>query len=114
MAKPSLGYPSSQFYSASHPVQHLPNHGKFDAWSTLHLAASTLECTVEQALRELLEQRVPFDYAMIRERAVPAKLPVPELATPAVPDLRVFDALLAEGVRRNDLGTFGRANRYGG
>jgi hypothetical protein len=66
---------------------------------TLHLAASTLECTVERSLRELLSERVPFDYATIRERAVPAKPPVPELATPAVPDLRVFDALLAEGIR---------------
>jgi len=66
---------------------------------TLHLAASTLECTVEQALRELLEQRAPFEYATIRERAAPAKPKVPELATPEVPDLRVYDALLAEGAR---------------
>jgi hypothetical protein len=66
---------------------------------TLHLAASTLECTVEKALRELLEQRVPFDYAAIRERAVPAKPEVPQLATPEVPDLRVFDALLVEAIR---------------
>ena len=66
---------------------------------TLHLAASTLECTVEQALRELLEERAPFEYATIRERAVPAKPEVPELATPEVPDLRVYDALLAEGTR---------------
>jgi hypothetical protein len=66
---------------------------------TLHLAASTLECTVEQALRELLAERMPFDYATVRERAVPAKPEVPQLATPELPDLRVFDALLAEGVR---------------
>ena len=66
---------------------------------TLHLAASTLECTVAQALRELLTERVAFDYATVRERAVPVKPEVPQLATPEVPDLRVFDALLAEGVR---------------
>ncbi len=66
---------------------------------TLHLAASTLECTVEQALRELLDGRVPFEYATIRERAAPAKPGVPELVTPEVPDLRVYDALLAEGTR---------------
>jgi hypothetical protein len=66
---------------------------------TLHLAASTLECTVEQALRELLEGRAPFEYATIRERAAPAKPEVPELTTPEVPDLRVYDALLAEGAR---------------
>ena len=66
---------------------------------TLHLAASTLECTVERALRELLTERVPFDYAAIRERAVPARPEIPQLATPEVPDLGVFDALLAEGMR---------------
>ena len=66
---------------------------------TLHLAASTLECTVEQALRELLDGRAPFEYATIRERAAPAKPKVPELVTPEVPDLRVYDALLAEGAR---------------
>jgi len=66
---------------------------------TLHLAASTLECTVEKALRALLEEREPFDYAAVRERAVPAKPEVPRLTTPEVPDLRVFDALLAEGIR---------------
>jgi len=66
---------------------------------TLHLAASTLECTVEQALGALLAERLSFDYATIRERAVPAKPEIPQLATPAVPDLRVFDELLAEGMR---------------
>jgi hypothetical protein len=66
---------------------------------TLHLAASTLECTVEQALSALLGERLPFDYVMIRERAAPSKPKVPQLSTPSVPDLRVFDALLAEGVR---------------
>jgi hypothetical protein len=63
---------------------------------TLHLAASTMECAVEQALRVLLDGRVPFDYATIRELAAPTKPEVPELVTPAVPDLRVYDALLAE------------------
>ena len=47
----------------------------------------------------LLGERLPFDYVMIRERAAPTKATVPQLSTPSVPDLRVFDALLAEGVR---------------
>jgi len=66
---------------------------------TLHLAASTLECTVDRTLRELLAERTPFDYATVRERAVPTKPGVPQLSTPTVPDLAVFDALLS-GVRR--------------
>jgi len=66
---------------------------------TLHLAASTLECTVERTLRELLAQRTPFDYTTLRERAAPAKPAIPALATPEVPDLRVYDALLAARTR---------------
>jgi hypothetical protein len=66
---------------------------------TLHLAASTMECAVEQVLRELLDQRVPFDYATIRELAAPTKPEVPALLTPEVPDLRVYDALLAEATQ---------------
>ena len=66
---------------------------------TLHLAASTMECVVEQALHDLLDQRVPFDYATIRELAAPSPSAVPILVTPEVPDLRVYDALLAEATR---------------
>ncbi len=35
-----------------------------------------------------------FDYAAVRELAAPAKPTVPELATPEIPDLSVYDALL--------------------
>ena len=35
----------------------------------------------------------------IRELAAPTKPEVPELVTPAVPDLRVYDALLAEATQ---------------
>ena len=65
----------------------------------LHLAASTLECTVEKALRELLERRAPFDYATLRELAAPMRSAVPQLVTPEVPDLRVYDALLVGATR---------------
>ena len=93
-------FPTSAFREAYDAlVRFRGERADVDYVRTLHLAASTLECTVEQALRELLAERVPFDYAAICERAVPAKPAVPHLATPVVPDLRVFDALLAEGVR---------------
>ena len=65
----------------------------------LHLAASTLECTVEQALREVLGRHAPFDYATIRELAAPRPCSVPHLVTPEVPDLRVYDALLVGATR---------------
>jgi len=93
-------FPTSAFREAYDAlVRFRGERADVDYVRTLHLAASTLECTVERALRELLAERVPFDYAVIRERAVPTRPAVPYLATPAVPDLRVFDALLAESVR---------------
>lgn len=60
----------------------------------LHLAASTLESTVEQALGTLLESGEPFDYVRVRELAAPERPSVPALATPPTPDLGVYDALL--------------------
>ena len=38
----------------------------------LHLAATTMECEVERALRRLLESRVRFDYAVVRQLSAPA------------------------------------------
>ncbi len=66
---------------------------------TLHLAASTMESTVEAALRLLLDSGNRFDYAAVRDLAAPVKPTIPELATPEVPDLAVYDALLAEAAR---------------
>jgi hypothetical protein len=39
---------------------------------------------------------VRFDYAMLRELAVPERPNVPVLSTPTLPNLRVYDALLSE------------------
>jgi hypothetical protein len=62
----------------------------------LHLAASTLEATVERALEERLASGEAFDYAAVRARVAPEKPKVPELAVLAVPDLGAYDALLGE------------------
>lgn len=61
----------------------------------LHLAASTMEVTVEGALRVLVLRGRPFDYGAVRDLAAPVKPSVPEIA-PRVPDLTVYDALLVE------------------
>ncbi len=63
---------------------------------TLHLAASTMESVVEQALRELLDAGRWFEYTTVRDLAAPVAPIIPELTTPVAPDLRVYDALLAE------------------
>jgi hypothetical protein len=65
----------------------------------LHLAASTMESTVEVALRVLLASGDRFDYAAARDLAAPVKPTIPELVTPSVPDLGVYDALLVGAVR---------------
>ena len=62
----------------------------------LHLAATTMETTVDSALALLLEAGGPFDYAAVRELASPAPLQAPALSLPGTPDLRVYDSLLAE------------------
>jgi hypothetical protein len=62
----------------------------------LHLAASTMESTVETALALVLEEGRPFDYVAVRDLAAPER-PAAPLVHIAPPDLRVYDALLAGG-----------------
>ena len=61
----------------------------------LHLAATTMESTVDSALALLLEAGDPFDYGVVKELANPAPPRVPVLNLPSMPDLRVYDSLLA-------------------
>jgi hypothetical protein len=66
----------------------------------LHLAASTLEATVERALAALLTSGEPFDYAAVRERAAPVRPEVPALPAPRDPDFSVYDGLLSTRLGR--------------
>ena len=61
----------------------------------LHLAATTMESTVDSALSLLLEAGEPFDYATVKELANPAPPRAPVLSLSGMPDLRVYDSLLA-------------------
>ena len=60
----------------------------------LHLAASTMESTVEHALDELLERGKSFDYIAVKALCNPEKPAVPVIAINA-PDFASFDALLS-------------------
>lgn len=64
----------------------------------LHLAASTMEALVEEALRKLLDESQVPDYAAVKAIAQPEKPAVPDVQIP-VPDLAVYDWLLQGGVR---------------
>lgn len=57
----------------------------------LHLAASTLEAEVEQALSLLLEAGERFDYVAVKALARPEPVTVPTVQIPE-PDLSVYDA----------------------
>ncbi len=62
----------------------------------LHLAASTTERSVEDALAVLLDRGEPFDYAAVKAISQPEQPRVPEIHIGA-PDLASYDALLAAG-----------------
>jgi hypothetical protein len=64
----------------------------------LHLAASTMESLVESALTSILATPRAFDYAAVRAIASPEKPKVPDVKI-GVPDLSVYDALLAGGAQ---------------
>lgn len=59
----------------------------------LHLAASTMQVTVERALLELLAEDRPFDYLDVKDKAAPEPTSVPEIRI-GVPDLSQYDELL--------------------
>lgn len=59
----------------------------------LHLAASTMEATVEGALDALLSAGHPFDYAAVKALASPETGTTPEVHIGS-PDLRKYDSLL--------------------
>ena len=61
----------------------------------LHLATTTMESTVDSALVLLLEAGEPFDYAIVKELANPTPPRAPVLSLSGMPDLTVYDALLA-------------------
>jgi len=62
----------------------------------LHLAASTMERTVEAALIELVAEGKRFDYVAVKARVKPETPAIPEMA-PLKPDLSAYDVLLAGG-----------------
>ena len=60
----------------------------------LHLAATTMEATVDSALSLLLEAGQPFDYAKVRDLAEPKVPEAPVLVWSGKPDLTIYDRLL--------------------
>ena len=64
----------------------------------LHLAATTMQATVDSALSLLLEAGQPFDYAEVRNLAEPKPPEAPALTLAGQPDLQIYDRLLTSGL----------------
>ena len=64
----------------------------------LHLAASTMQSSVEDVLEALLASGKPFDFMTVKARAAPEKSPVPIVRIPP-PEPAAYDRLLSAGVR---------------
>ena len=62
----------------------------------LHLAATSMESSVDMALREMLAEGVMPDYRSVRERVNPVADPEPPEVTVAAPELKSYDELLAK------------------
>jgi len=63
----------------------------------LHLAASTMEALVDEALTAMLESGEPFDYVAVKQLAAPETPSVPEVRI-GEPDPASYDTLLAGGM----------------
>jgi len=68
-------------------------HADVEYLRILHLAASTMESEIEQALIELLERPECPTAELIKRRVAPEKIEVPALEVPTV-DLSSYDGLL--------------------
>ena len=72
----------------------LGEHADVEYVRILHLAATTMEASVDSALSLLLEAGQPFDYGEVRDLAQPKVPEAPALTLSGQPDLKVYDRLL--------------------
>lgn len=86
-------FPSLTFRRAYDALQARTERADVEYVRILHLAASTMESTVESALAELLVSGDGFDYVKVKELASPRPTSVPKLSVPAV-DLTQYDRML--------------------
>lgn len=86
-------FPSLTFRRAYDALRKRTERADVEYVRILHLAASTMESTVEAALAELLGSGDTFDYARVKELASPHPRSVPRLSVPQV-DLSEYDRML--------------------
>ena len=92
-------FPSLTFRRAYDALCSFGERADVEYVRVLHLAASTSEAMVEQALTTLLANGVRFDYVAVKAIARPDTPAIPTV-TIGSPDLRQYDRLLQQGGRR--------------
>ncbi|MFQ5853451.1 MAG: IS21 family transposase [Candidatus Binatia bacterium] len=78
-------------------VEHSQKWADLEYLRILHLAATTLESKVEEALIKILDQGKVPEYGAVRELSAPPQVIVWPQVSIAEPDLGVYDELLGEG-----------------
>jgi hypothetical protein len=92
-------FPTVTFRRAYDALRGVGERADVEYVRILHLAASTSEAMVDDALAALLSSGVRFDYAVVKAIARPDTPPIPAV-TIGAPDLRQYDRLLEHGGRR--------------
>lgn len=90
-------FPSLVFRRAYDALVGFTDRADVEYVRILHLAASTYQSVVEQALSLLIESKERFDYAAVKALAQPERLTIPQLMQP-VANLADYDRLLVGGV----------------
>ncbi len=91
-------FPSLTFRRAYDALRKMGDRADLEYVRILHLAASTMESSVEVALRGVLERGERFDFATIKAIASPERPKVPELSI-GTPDFKAYDRLIVGGAQ---------------
>lgn len=89
-------FPTLTFRRAYDALRSRTERADVEYLRILHLAASTMERPVEDALLALLDGGDPISFDAVRERVAPSRPSVPVIEIPA-PDLSAYDRLIEGG-----------------
>lgn len=89
-------FPTLTFRRAYDALRSRTERADVEYLRILHLAASTMERPVEDALIALLDAGDPISFDAVRERVAPNRPSVPVIEIPP-PDLSAYDRLIERG-----------------
>jgi hypothetical protein len=89
-------FPTLTFRRAYDALRSRTERADIEYLRILHLAASTMERPIEDALIALLDAGDPISFDAVRERVAPSRPSIPVIEIPA-PDLSAYDRLIEGG-----------------